>query len=94
MLEETKVHANEALVEPKNYVLPHPFLDYLNDKARRMAALSERMSDKQHAKVEASFRENADQFVGSDFVEAMLADIAMFGDDAFSTRGPAGEDER
>lgn len=51
------------------------------------------MSDKQQAKIEASFRENIDKLVGSDLVEAMLAGISMFGHDAFSKRSSEGDDE-
>ncbi len=90
----TKVHGNEGILEPKKYVLPKPFGDYLNHKAKRMAQLLDSVSDKQHAKIDTAFRQGASRFVGSDAFQAMLADIAMFGDEAFSKREQAIEDER
>lgn len=80
----TKVHANEGLLEPRKYVLPSQFLDYINDKARKMAAVAGTISEKQQAKINTSFVANADKVAGSDLAEAMMADIAMFGDDAFA----------
>lgn len=82
----TKVHANKGLVEPKNYAIPKPFFEYLNYKARRMAELLDSVSDRQHAKINAAFRQNMDRYVGSDAFQAMLADLSMFGNGAFSTR--------
>lgn len=90
----TKVHANEGIVGPRKYILPSPFGDYLNHKAKRMAELLDSVSDKQRAKIDAAFREGVSRFVGSDSYHAMLADISMFGDDAFSKRGKARDNER
>ena len=44
------------------------------------------MSDRQHEKVEKTFRANIDKFIGSDAFIAMQADIDMFGSDAFTPR--------
>lgn len=51
-----------------------------------MADALRRMSDAQHAKVDKTFRDNVDQCIESDAYDAMLADIEMFGDAAFSKR--------
>jgi hypothetical protein len=82
----TKVNANQGTIEPKSYVLPAAFVEYINGKAKRMAALLESMSDQQHKKVDESFRKNIDKFVGSDAFDAMRADVEMFGSAAFSKR--------
>lgn len=89
----TKVHANEGIVEPRDYVLPKPFGDYLNYKAKRMAELLESVSSRQRGKIDATFRENAHRYVGSDAFHAMLADLSMFGDEALSKRSASAEDE-
>jgi hypothetical protein len=90
----TKVHATEGVIEPKQYALPSAFLDYINERAINMAAVAAKLSDKQRSKINASFIANADKLVGSDLAEAMLADISMFGDDAFLADGSEASDER
>jgi hypothetical protein len=51
-----------------------------------MAELLNSVSDKQKSKIDESFRKNVDHYKGSDEYQAMLADISMFGDAAFSNR--------
>ena len=83
----TKVNANEGWIEPKQYVLPKAFGEYLNEKARDMAEDLDRMSDRQYEKVDQTFRQNVDRYVESDAFKAMNADVEMFGTEAFSKRG-------
>ena len=82
----TKVNANKGLVEPKEYVLPRPFGEYINQKARRMAELLNSVSNKQQAKIDSAFRQNVDRYKKSDAFQAMLADLSMFGNEAFPKR--------
>lgn len=82
----TKVNANRGFVEPKKYVLPKAFGEYLNQKAQRIAELLDSVSDKQQAKIDAAFRQNADSYIKSDAFQAMRADLSMFGNEAFSKR--------
>ncbi|MFP7723613.1 hypothetical protein [Lysobacter sp. A3-1-A15] len=86
-----RVNANEGTVEPRNYTLPAPFGTYLMDKAARVREAIQGISPRQTAKIEQAFRANADRIVGTDFFEAMQADVEMFGSGAFSTQGPPGE---
>lgn len=81
-----KVNANKGIVEPKKYVLPKPFAEYLNQKAQRMAELLNSVSDKQQTKIDSAFRQNVDRYIESDAFQAMRADLSMFGDEAFSKR--------
>lgn len=83
----TKVNANEGWIEPRQYVLPRAFGNYLNDQAKGMGEDMDRMSDKQYAKVDEAFRNNVDRYVKSDAFKAMNADIEMLGQVAFSKRG-------
>ena len=82
----TKVHANDGIIQPRKYVVPGILGNYLNEKADEMAAALRRMSDAQHTKVDKAFRDNVDQYIDSDAYDAMIADLAMFGDAAFSKR--------
>lgn len=82
----TKVNANKGLVGPKKYILPRSFWDYLDQKARRMDELLNSVSDKQQSKIDGAFRKNIDRYLESDAHQAMLADLSMFGDAAFSKR--------
>lgn len=83
----TKVNANQGWIEAKQYVLPKAFGDYLNEKAQSMNKRLAGMSDRQHTKVEETFRKNIDRYVESDAFQAMNADVEMFGNEAFSKRG-------
>ena len=82
----TKVHANEGIIEPREYVVPGALGHYLNEKAAKMSAALAGMSDAQHAKVDKAFRGNVDRYVDSDAFAAMQADVDMFGPAAFSKR--------
>lgn len=83
----TKINANQGAIEPKTYVLPRAFGEYVNGKAQGMATLLESMSDQQHQKVDEAFRKNVDRYIDSDAFEAMRADVEMFGLAAFSKHG-------
>jgi hypothetical protein len=80
----TMVHVNKGIVSPKKYVLPRSFLEYLKGKAQRMADLLADVSPRQQGKIDTAFQQNIDRYVGSDEFEAMMADLSMFGDSAFS----------
>jgi len=82
----TKVNANRGIIGPKKYTLPRSFWDYVDQKARRMAELLNSVSDRQKSNIDESFKKNVDRYIGSDEYQAMLADISMFGDAAFSNR--------
>jgi hypothetical protein len=83
----TKVNANEGWIEPRKYVLPKAFGDYLNKKARDMVENLDRISDRQFKKIDQAFHQNIESYVESDAFKAMNADVEMFGKDAFSKRG-------
>jgi hypothetical protein len=82
----TKIHANSGIIEPRKYVVPGILARYLNEKADKMADALRSMSDAQHTKVDKAFSDNVDQYIDSDAYDAMVADIGMFGDAAFSKR--------
>jgi hypothetical protein len=86
-----RVGANEGTIEPRSYTLPAPFGTYLMGKAGRVREAMQGISDRQKAKIEQAFRANADQIVGSDFFNAMQADVKMFGSAAFTPQDHGGE---
>lgn len=86
-----RVAANEGTIEPRHYTLPAPFGSYLMEKAGRVREAMQGVSLRQSAKIEQAFRANADQIVGSDFFEAMQADVEMFGSAAFTRPDHGGE---
>lgn len=79
----TKVRLKRGLIEPRRYRLPWAFFEYVNSKAKREIELLRSISSRQREKIEQSFSENAERFVGTDAFLAMQSDIQMFGDDAF-----------
>lgn len=79
----SRVNANRGTVEPKNYRMPAAFVGYINDKSDDISAASQRISDRQHKKINETFIANVDRIVGSDFFTAMAADVDMFGSQAF-----------
>ncbi len=82
----TKVHGNEGIIEPRRYFVPRALGDYLNEKASRMAEALNTISDSQQEKIEKSFEENRDRYIGSDAYTAMIADLRISGDDSFAKR--------
>lgn len=86
-----RVNANEGTVEPRHYTLPAPFGTYLIEKAGRVREAMQGISPRQAARIEQAFRANADQIVGSDFFEAMQADVEMFGSAAFTPQDSGGK---
>jgi hypothetical protein len=90
----SKVNANQGTIEPKQYVFPVQFRDYLADKANSVSNAMTSISDRQRQKIDQAFRSNVDRFVGSDFFKAMDADVKMFGSSAFARRPDADENDR
>lgn len=80
----TKIHATEGVIEPRKYVLPKPFWEYLNSKARQMSSILDGVSSRQQQKIDEAFRLNVDKIIGSDLFAAMKADFEIFGEAAFS----------
>jgi len=79
-----RVGGGVGFIEPRNFVLPAPFGEYVNGKAMRARDAMRGMSERQASRIEQSFRENSERLVGSDYFAAMVADVEMFGSDAFN----------
>ncbi len=82
----TKLHASEGRIEPRRYVVPRPFGEYINHRARNAARISASISERQNEVINRSFVENIDRAAASDEIHAMERDVQMFGSDAFLRR--------
>lgn len=79
----TRVFGGSGRIRPRNYVMPRTFADYIFEKAGRLAAIFDRMSDKQADRVEEAFRTNMERAAQSGSIEAMSHDVRLFGRKAF-----------
>jgi hypothetical protein len=77
----SNVHVAEGSIAPQKYVIPQPFADYLNRKAREMEVALGALSRRQEAKAAEPFRRNIERFATPDAFTAMQADVDMFGDE-------------
>jgi hypothetical protein len=79
----TKVHATEGMIEPRRFVLPIQFGEYLSDRAKRMDKVQTSISARQRERINESIAANVDKLAGSDLLTAMQQDVELFGDSAF-----------
>ena len=79
----TKVRAREGMLEPRRFVLPMQFGDYLGDRAKRMDTVQASISPRQRDLINETAIANADRLRGSDLLVAMQNDVELFGDKAF-----------
>ena len=82
----TKVQATQGYIEPRQFVVPLAFGEYLNEKAQKMRDSLASMSDRQRENVDRAFRANVDRYIGSDAFAAMQADVELHSDNAFTRR--------
>ena len=88
----TKVHVRKGRIEPGTYTVPRGLFGYMNDRARFVAKGLSRISPRQAAKIEKSFREKMHSYRDSDDFIAMGHDVRIFGSAAF-TRKSSSEEE-
>jgi len=88
----TKVHVRKGRIEPRTYTVPRGLFGYMNTRARSVAIGHSGISPRQGAKIDKSFSENKDTYIGSDDFIAMGNDIRMFGNAAFTRKGSSEED--
>jgi hypothetical protein len=81
----TRVPVRGGLLEPRRYVLPRYFLDYLMDRANNV--FSKTVSPNQQQKIDAAARQAdpADILKSATF-RALEQDVRMFGSSAFRGR--------
>ncbi|MGQ0556588.1 MAG: hypothetical protein ACT4PN_11675 [Nitrospiraceae bacterium] len=78
------VHLKTGQMEPRKYTINRGLFDYLNARARLVAELQSGISPRQAQKSDEARRANVENYVGSDEFLAMLNDLRMFGEAAFT----------
>lgn len=87
----SRVHLRTGQIEPRKYTINRGLFDYLNARARLVAELQSGISPRQAQKSDEARRTNVENYVESDEFLAMLNDLRMFGEAAF-TRDDLPED--
>ena len=72
-----------TIIGPRDYTMPKQFWEYISAQADRAGTLQERISEKQTAKIAATYRSNLDRAAESDFMRVMDQDVKLFGRRAF-----------
>lgn len=85
----TRVFGNSGQIAPRTYSLPASIMYFLMDRARLSNEAISQMSEKQVDKVDAAILANIDRVVNSEQMRAMVADAAMFGEQAILRKGTA-----
>ncbi|MGJ0505780.1 MAG: hypothetical protein ACR652_01335 [Methylocystis sp.] len=78
----TKIHVKHGLLKPDKFTVPAGLLDLFREKAQNAAAAMSKISPAQRVKIGKHVSENLDAFARSDQFASILADAAMFGEDA------------
>jgi hypothetical protein len=82
----SRVAMNRGVIEPRQFVAPIGFAEYLAERAQRMGELQAQLSDRQKAKIDATMRSDLDRTARSDTFNAMSQDVTMFGKLVFEPR--------
>jgi hypothetical protein len=80
----SRVHLKTGQIEPRKYTINKGLFDYINARARLVADLQSGISPRQAQKSDDARRANVEKYVGSDEFLAMLNDLRMFGEAAFT----------
>lgn len=79
----TRISIKRGVVAQRMTV-PKPFMDYVNNKAKRLYNLTRNLSQKQKEVISESYQKNMDRFTNSETFKAVDQDFLMFGKDAFA----------
>ncbi|QCW27520.1 hypothetical protein FE772_19630 [Lysobacter enzymogenes] len=79
----TKVNANGGIVMTSGFQLPMGLMGYIKAKAQGVIDAMSEISERQNLKIQAAITSNAASIAGSDFFNAMNADLENFGVGAF-----------
>ena len=80
----TRVDYDKGTIQPRHYHVPGLFGQYLMDRAKKMQALQDSISDKQKNKIGEAIATNPDKVANSESFRAMECDVRLFGRSAFS----------
>ncbi|MSO88745.1 MAG: hypothetical protein EXQ89_02020 [Rhodospirillaceae bacterium] len=78
----TRVSVRNGQIGPSQFILPQQLVEYLKDRARKMADLMKEIPTDQANEIERSILHDRGRAVATDQFAAMLEDERMFGRDA------------
>ncbi|HYW05303.1 MAG TPA: hypothetical protein VE913_00025 [Longimicrobium sp.] len=81
----TQIAAKRGTVQPRHFVVPEKFGEYILGQARKSAAAGASMSDQQKQVVNDATMADLDRAAQSESLRAMARDVEMFGLAAFDT---------
>jgi hypothetical protein len=79
----SKVRLRGGALKPCEYVFPIQFGEYLADRAKRVWAAMDGISEPQQRKIDEAVRSDLDRFANTDLFKAIQLDVEMFGRAAF-----------
>jgi hypothetical protein len=82
----TRVNTHGGTIGPRDYTIPKQFWEYICTQADRARTLQEELSEKQTAKIAATYRSNLDRATESDSMRVMNQDVKFFGRGTFSKK--------
>jgi len=79
----TKLHVNSGSITPATYSIPTEILEFINERANKVASSLASLSDKQRGKIREAILQDIDSFADSDIFLAMQRDLMCSGEEAF-----------
>lgn len=80
----SRLHVKEGVLGSNHYILPSGFGDYFINKAKRLIAIQNSMSNNQRKKIDETYRKDLDRAANSETMKATDYDVILFGDNAFT----------
>lgn len=80
--EGTRVFGQQGRLEPRRYSVPGALMWYFIERAQKSKEALADLSPRQLAKIDAAIVGNIDSAAKSPHLRALMADVAMFGEDA------------
>jgi hypothetical protein len=84
----TKISARQGIFGSGDFTIPVQFRDYLYGKAERYAETMQKISDRQHEKMDAAMWRDIDRVANSGSFKAMQHDVNLSGKSAFLIHRP------
>lgn len=79
----TKLHVNSGSIIPATYSIPTEILEFINERANKVASSLASLSDKQRGEIREAILQDIDSFADSDIFLAIQSDVMCSGEEAF-----------
>jgi len=80
----SKIHVRKGTLEVRDLHVPDAFGDFPEDRAREAMRTALSVSPRQQSRIDEFVRRDAGRAAGSESFRAMMLDVSVFGDRAFS----------